>query len=107
MGLGLETRHTVDRPDVLAASMGPMPKVSMRLVAEASTSASIRSFRSVIFRSSVRMSRMISEGNRRRMRAEGPWGRMPRKMRAARGVESVPATPPGSRSRRRSPCRLP
>ena len=25
MGLGLETRHTADRPDVLAASTGPMP----------------------------------------------------------------------------------
>jgi hypothetical protein len=85
VGLGLETRHTADRPDVFAASMGPMPKVSMRLVAEASASASISSFRSVIFRSSVRMSRMISEANRRRMRTEEPWGRMPRKMRAARG----------------------
>ena len=67
----------------------------MRLVAEASTSASIRSFRSVIFRSSVRMSRMISEANRRRMRAEEPWGRMPRKMRAARGGREYPSYPAG------------
>lgn len=36
------------------------------------TSASIRSFRSEIFRSSARMSRKISEANRRRRRAEAP-----------------------------------
>jgi hypothetical protein len=76
-------------------------------VPEAAILASIRSFSSAIFRSSVRMSRKISEANCRRRRAEAsPWGRMPRKMRAARWAESVPATRPGTRSRR-SPCRLP
>ncbi len=105
MSLGRETHHPADRPDDLGGQgMGPMPKISMRLVPEASTSASMRSFRSAIFRSSARTSRMISEANRRRTRAEQPCARMPRRMRAARGVESVPATPPGTRSRR-SPCR--
>ena len=33
-----------------------------------------------------------------------PWGRMPRKMRAARWAESFPVAPPGRRSLR-SPCR--
>ena len=102
---GREAHHIADRPDdLLAASMGPMPKISVRVVPEASTSASMRSFRSAIFRSSVRMSRKISEASRRRRQAEAPWGRMPRKMRAARWAESVPATPPGTRSRR-SPWR--
>jgi hypothetical protein len=50
------------------------------------------------------MSRKISEANRRRRSAVAPWGRMPRTMRAARWAENVPATPPGTRSRR-SPCR--
>jgi hypothetical protein len=44
-------------PMILAASMGPMPKISVRVVPGASISASIRSFRSAIFRSSVLMSR--------------------------------------------------
>src|SRR5215211_7463097 len=39
----------------LAASMGPTPKISVRVVAEASTSDSMRSFRSTIFRFSVRI----------------------------------------------------
>jgi hypothetical protein len=87
-------------PMILAARMGPMPKISVRVVPEASTSASIRPLRSAIFLSSVRMSRKISEANRRRRRAEAPrWGRMPRRRRAARWVESVPVTPPGRRSR--------
>jgi hypothetical protein len=73
-------------------------------VPEASTSASMRSFRSAIFRSSARTSRRISAANRRRTRAEEPCALMPRRMRAARGAESLPATPPGTRSRR-SPCR--
>ena len=47
----------------------------------------------------------LRKANRRRRRAEAPpWGRMPRRMRAARSLESVPATPPGTRSRR-SPCK--
>src|SRR3712207_5479150 len=89
---------------ILAASMGPTPKIPVRVVPEASTSASMRPFRSAIFRCSVRMSRRISEAKCRRRRAEAPWGRMPRTMRAARWAENVPATPPGTRSRR-SPCR--
>ncbi len=105
MSLGREARRVGDRADVIfAASMGPMPKISVRLVPEASTSASMCSFRFAIFRSSVRMSRRISEANRRRTRAEAPCGRMSRTMRAARWVESVPDTPPGTTSRR-SPWR--
>src|SRR5215210_2348583 len=53
---------------ILAASMGPMPKISMRLVSEASTSASMGPSRSAIFRSSARTSRRISESNHRRTR---------------------------------------
>src|SRR5215211_926516 len=90
---------------ILAARMGPMPKIWVRVVPEASTSASMRSSRSAIFLSSVRMSRSTSEAKRRLRRAEAPpLGRMPRKMRATLSAESVPATPPGRRSRR-SPCR--
>jgi hypothetical protein len=82
-----------------------MPKISVRVVPEASISASMRPLRSAIFLSSVRTSRSISEANRRRRQAEAPpRSRMPRRMRAARWAESVPATPPGTRSRR-SPCR--
>jgi hypothetical protein len=94
-------------PMILAASMGPMPKISVRVVPEASISASMRPFKSVIFRSSVRTSRSTSEANRRRRRAEAPsCGRMPRRMRAARWAASFPATPPGRRSPR-SLCRRP
>ncbi len=106
MGLVVGKRTTLPTvPMILAASMGPMPKISVRVVPEASTSASMRLSRSAIFRSSVRMSRKISEANRRRSRAEAPpWGRMPRRMRAARWAESVLAAPPGRRSLR-SPWR--
>src|SRR5215217_6321542 len=77
---------------ILAASMGPMPKISVRVVPEASTSASMRLSRSAIFRSSVRTSRSTSEAKRRRRRAEAPpLGRMPRKMRAARSGEGIEA----------------
>ena len=89
---------------IFAARMGPTPKISVRVVPEASTSASMRSFRLAIFRCSARMSRSTSEAKRRRRRAEAPFGRMLRRMRAARWAESVPVTPPGTRSRR-SPCR--
>jgi hypothetical protein len=108
VGLGVGKRTTLPSvPMILAASMGPTPKISVRVVPEASTSASMHLFRSAIFRSSVRMSLTISEASRRRRLAEAPpRGRMPRRMRAARWAESVPATPPGTRSRR-SPCRLP
>jgi hypothetical protein len=75
---------------------------------EASTSASIGSFRSMNL--SVQRpdsKRSTSEANCRRRLAEAPpRGRMPRRMRAARWTESVPATPPG-RGSRRSSCRLP
>jgi integrase len=49
---------------IFAASIGPTPKISVRVVPEASTSALMRSSRSAIFRSSARMSRRISEANR-------------------------------------------
>jgi hypothetical protein len=53
--LGREACHVAyPVPMILAASMGPMPKISVRLVPEASTSDSMRSLRSAIFRSSVR-----------------------------------------------------
>jgi hypothetical protein len=85
VGLGVGKRTTFPTvPMILAASMGPMPKISVRVVPEASTSASMRSFRSAIFRSSVRTLRSTSEANRRRRRVEAPpCGRMPRRMRAA------------------------
>jgi hypothetical protein len=91
-------------PMILAASIGPMPKISTRAVPEASISSSMRSLRSAIFLSSVRTSRSTSEANHRRRRAGAPLGRMLRRRRAARWIESVPITPPGRRSRR-SPCR--
>jgi hypothetical protein len=102
MGLGVGKRATSPTaPMILAASMGPMPKISVRVVPEASTSASMRPLKSVIFLSSVRTSRSTSEANRRRRWAEAPpLGRMPRKMLAAQSAESVPVTPPGRRSRR-------
>ncbi len=97
MGLGREAPRVADRADDLGGqSMGPMPKISVRLVPRASTSASMRWFRSAIFRSSARMSRRTSEANRRRRRSEVFCVRMPRRMRAARRLESVPATPPGT-----------
>ena len=85
MGLVVGKRPTLPTvPMILAARMGPMPKIWMRVVPEASTSASMRPSRSAIFRSNVRTSRKISEANPRRRRAEVPLGRMPRKMRAVR-----------------------
>jgi transcriptional regulator with XRE-family HTH domain len=64
-----------------------------------------RGARPPVFRSSVLMSRTISEANCRRRRAEAPpQGRMPRGMRAARSDESFRAVPPGTRSLR-SACR--
>ena len=72
---------------------------------EASTSASMRTLRSAIFRFSVLTSRKISEARRRRRRTEAlPRARMERRMRAARSAESFPATPPGTRYLR-NPCR--
>ena len=81
-----------------------MPKILVRVVPEASTSASMRPLRLAIFLSSVLTSRNTSEASCRRRRAEAPLGRMPRRMRAARSAESFPVTPPGRRSLR-SPCR--
>jgi hypothetical protein len=105
MGLGREARNVTDRPKIVAARMGPTPKISVRVVPEASTSASMRTLRSAIFRSSVLTSRKISEARRRRRRTEALLrARMERRMRAARSAESFPATPPGTRSLR-SPCR--
>src|SRR5215216_6074788 len=50
VGLGREPpRVAYPVPMIFAASMGPMPKISVRVVPEASTSASMRSFRSAIF----------------------------------------------------------
>src|SRR5215216_4119879 len=89
---------------ILAARMGPTPKIWVRVVLEASTSASMRPLRSAILLSSVRTSRSTSEASRRRRRAEAPLGRMLRRMRAARSADSVLATPPARRSRR-SPWR--
>jgi hypothetical protein len=106
MRLGVGKRATSPTaPMILAARIGPTPKISVRVVPEASTSASMRPLRSAIFLSSVRTSRSTSDANHRRRRAEAPpRARMPRRMRAARSAESVRATPPGRRSPR-SPCR--
>jgi hypothetical protein len=104
--LGVGKRITFPTvPMILAASMGPTPKIWVRVVPEASTSASMRPSRSAIFRSSVLTSRSTSDANRRRRRSEAPpRGRRPRRMRAAWWAESFPATPPGTRTRK-SPCR--
>ena len=101
MGLGVGKRPTSPTvPMILAARMGPTPKIWVRVVPEASTSASMSPFRSAIFLSSVLTSRRTSEASPRRRRTEAPpLGRMERNMRAARSAESFPATPPGRRSR--------
>ena len=106
MRLGVGKRVTFPTvPMILAASMGPTPKIWVRVVPEASTSASMRPSRSAIFRSSVLTLRSTSDANRRRRRSEAPpRGRRPRRMRAAWWAESFPATPPGTRTRK-SPCR--
>src|SRR5215207_3630269 len=45
VGLGREAHHTLPTvPMIFAASMGPTPKISVRVVPEASTSASMRPF---------------------------------------------------------------
>ena len=55
MRLGGEASHVAyPVPTILAARMGPMPKIWVRVVPEACTSASMRPFRSAIFLSSVR-----------------------------------------------------
>jgi hypothetical protein len=106
VGLAREAPTSPTAPKIVAASMGPTPKIWVRVVPEASTSASTGVFRSTIFRSSIRTSRSTSEANRLRRRSEAlPRGLMPRRIRAALSAESFPATPPGRRSRRRSPCR--
>jgi hypothetical protein len=56
VGFGREARHVAyPVPMILAANIGPMPKISVRVVPQASTSASMRSFRPAIFLSSVRI----------------------------------------------------
>ena len=56
MGLCREAPHVAyPVPMILAANIGPMPKISVRVVPQASTSASMRLFRPAIFRSSVRI----------------------------------------------------
>jgi hypothetical protein len=93
---------------ILAARMGPTPKIWVRVVPEASTSASMRPLRSVIFLSSVLTlsaappKPAAGAGGRKR-----PFGTyVARRMRAALSAESFPVTPPGRRSRR-SAWRLP
>jgi hypothetical protein len=105
VGLGREARRVADRPDDLRGQYGTHTED----IGEGGAGSFYLGFyapifRSAIFLSSVRMSRSTSEANRRRRRAEVPWGRIPRRIRAARWADSVPATPPGTRSRR-SPCR--
>src|SRR5215207_5509985 len=104
VSLGWETHHTADRSHDLGGQDGTYTKDLGECGARSFTSASMPSFMFAIFRSSVRMSRRISEASRRRTRDEEPCGRIPRRMCAARRAESVPGTPPGTRSRR-SPCR--
>jgi hypothetical protein len=54
VGLGREAPHVAyPVPTILAAGMGPTPKISVRAVLEAYTSASMRPSRSAIFLSSV------------------------------------------------------
>jgi hypothetical protein len=70
--LGREARHVAGRPDDPRGQYGPTPKIWVRAVPEASTSASMRPLRSAIFLSSVRTSRSTSEANRLRRLAEAP-----------------------------------
>ena len=71
MRLGVGKRPTSPTvPKIVAARMGPTPKISVRVVPDVSTSALTRASRSAIFLSSVRMSRSTSEANRRRRRSE-------------------------------------
>ena len=75
MRLGVGKRPTSPTvPMILAARMGPMPKIWVRVVPEASTSASMRPLRSAIFLSSVLTSRSTSDASCRRSRAEGALG---------------------------------
>jgi hypothetical protein len=70
VGLGRKACHVAyPVPMILAARMGAMPKISVRVVPEASISASMRPSRSAIFLSSIRASRSTSEANRLRKRA--------------------------------------
>ena len=79
MSFGREAPHvTYPAPKILAARMGPTPKISVRVLPEASTSASMRPFKSAIFLSRVRTSRSTSVANRRRRWSEAPpRGRTP------------------------------
>ena len=83
--------------------MGPTPKISVRAVSEASTSASMRPFRSAIFRSSVRMLSAappkLTVGGGGSRRALGPYaaqdarGPVGRERPGHRGGEEVPQEP--------------
>ncbi|MDP9411049.1 MAG: hypothetical protein M3P70_11215, partial [Actinomycetota bacterium] len=53
-------------PMILAARIGPTPKISVSVVPEASTSAAMRSSSTVILRSRARTSRTSSEASRLR-----------------------------------------
>jgi hypothetical protein len=104
--LGREARHVADRPDdprgqygIYAEDLGEGGAGSLHLGFDEPIQLSDLPIQRADSK------RSTSEANRRLRRAEAPLGRMARRMRAARLAESVPATPPGRRSRRRSPCR--
>jgi hypothetical protein len=107
VGLGRETCHTADCPDDLGGQDGSYAED----LGEGGAGSFHLGFDTLIEVRDLSLQcpdskRRISKANRRRTRAEESCGRMPRRMRAARWVESVPATPPGTRSRR-NPWRLP
>jgi hypothetical protein len=103
--LGRETRHVADRPDdpssqygTYAVDLGEGGAGGFHLGFD----APVKIGDLPVERPDV--AQHLRSQPRRLRRAEAPWARMPRTMRAARVAESVPATPPGTRSRR-SPWR--
>jgi len=84
-------------PMIFAASMGPMPKISVRVVSETSTSASMRSrlgsrsFDPV----SGRFAQDLRSQPPRRRAETPPLGCIPHARCAARWVESVSGYPSG------------
>ena len=106
MSFGREAPHVADCADDLYGQYGTYAKD----LGEGGAGRSYLFFYAPIQVSDLSLERSdvaqhLRKANRRRRRAEAPpWGRMPRRMRAARSLESVPATPPGTRSRR-SPCK--
>ena len=109
MGLSREARHVADRPQdrrgqdgTYAEDLGEAGAGGVQLGFHARVQVHDLSVQHPDSK------RSTSEANRRRRRSEAqPWDLMPRRMRAARSAESFPATPPGRRSRKKSPCRLP